>query len=433
MKALRSGSRLFGYGFAALGPIGSAGAQFVLSLQVLHVLDPAVFGTFAFLLLLSQLSLSVSSALLVAPFPVAVAADGVDRRSMLACFHSANLVYSALVLVVFWIIGTALGLGTGVALIFGAYAALMALRWFGRAYNYFHGWQGRTIRSDLLYGLLLLGAVWIMQATGTASLLAATLGLLAAAAISTLVLGRDFLLCQATRLSLHALGTYRAIWRNHSRWSLAGVATTELTANAHAYVVTLLIGPLAFAPLAASALLIRPINLAANALRDFERPRLARILANQGTEPAVGALRAFSAVLFSVWTGCAVLAAAIAVYAPGAIFPPEYARGELLLGASLWFGVTLLRNLRTPSSVLLQAAGQFRPLASASSVSCGVSIAAVAGLTFLLGPVWSIAGVALGEMVFAAMVSRQFRRWRQTRRTDASTPATAGQADVEMT
>ena len=47
--------------------------------------------------------------------------------------------------------------------------------------------------------------------------------------------------------------------------------TTEATANAHVYIVTLIYGPLGFAPIAATALFIRPVGVAMNTLTDYER------------------------------------------------------------------------------------------------------------------------------------------------------------------
>jgi len=83
------------------------------------------------------------------------------------------------------------------------------------------------------------------------------------------------------------------------------------------------------------------------------------------------------------------------------LFPPDYGLPVLWSGAMLWFGIALLRSLRMPSSVLLQAAGEFRALALASVASCAISIGTVALLVARGELVTSLLGIALGEAVFA--------------------------------
>ncbi len=70
-----------------------------------------------------------------------------------------------------------------------------------------------------------------------------------------------------------------------------------------------------------------------------------------------------------------------------------------------------MRLFRTPESTFLQAVGRFRPLAWASIGSSGVSVLAVILFLAVGGPLWSISGILLGEVVFAALIWRQLARW----------------------
>ncbi|KAK0339369.1 hypothetical protein LTR94_034809, partial [Friedmanniomyces endolithicus] len=79
-----------------------------------------------------------------------------------------------------------------------------------------------------------------------------------ASAASLMPFGAGFARVQFVLPRWDAWRGYLTIWRDHARWALFGVATTEATANAHAYCVTALMGPDAFAPIAAGALAIRP-------------------------------------------------------------------------------------------------------------------------------------------------------------------------------
>ncbi len=403
-------SRARSYGLAAMGSIASAGAQFLLSLQLLHAVELAQFGGFAFLLVCSQLSLGIAVALLCAPYPVVLLRQGGATTAVVASMFAVNLVLAIATGLALGVIAVSLALGTFEAALFAAFGAINVLRWFGRAHAY-EQQQSRVVLSDISYGLTLGGGIVLIQLLDAASLLAAGWALVGSATIGLLALAPDFLRSQFAQLSLRAMPAYRQIWQAHSRWSLLGVVTTEGTANAHAYIVTLVAGSSGFAPLAASALLIRPMALAMNALSDLERPQLARILAQGGKPWAVrGALGFFRRALLLIWVVCLCAGLSILLWQPRLLFPPEYGLPVIWAGALQWLAIALLRSLRMPDSVLLQAAGQFRPLALASLVSCAISIAVVAVVVAQGQLVFSLVGIALGEAVFAAGIWMRAQR-----------------------
>jgi hypothetical protein len=71
-----------------------------------------------------------------------------------------------------------------------------------------------------------------------------------------------------------------------------------------------------------------------------------------------------------------------------------------------------VRALRTPESVLLQAAGEFKPLAAASVRSSAVSVFFTAALLFSFGPLVSIGGILAGELAMwerIAMLGRKLK------------------------
>jgi len=402
------------YGLAAVGPVGTAASQFALSVQLLHLLPPVDFGVFSFLLVASQLSAGVWSALFCAPMPLLLArGSDADKAAMTRCLMTANLVFSAISLLVFAGLALMLHLPPPVSLLFGGYGMVMLLRWFARAHAYATGGPVRTAVSDILYSLTLLAAVLAMSLWRPNSLLAPYGGLLLSAVVAMAPFGLTYLKQQFIEISPRALLAYAQVWRRHSGWSLVGVVTTEATANAHAYIVTLFAGATAFAPLAASALLMRPIGVTTNALTELERPQMARQLANNRPDEALKAARFFRIMLIAAWAATVVGALVLTRYAPGALFPKQYDRHYLAIGTALWLAIAGVRLLRAPESVFLQAAGQFRPLAHASMISCGISIIGVTAMLILGGPLYSLVGVLLGEMVFAAWIWRQARRWRQ--------------------
>jgi hypothetical protein len=416
-------AKLLRYAMAIIGPVGTAGSQFMLALLMLRRLDPAEFGTFSFLLILSQFSMGLWSALFCAPLPVVLheGTEGQNRRSVSALF-AANLLLALGTAALFCLVAKAFGAGLEVVLAYGAFAALGLLRWFARAQAYALGQPARTALSDGLYSLTLLGVTAGLFFYGRGSVGEAFLALLLATLASFLPFGRRYFAQQFARLEWGSLPAYADVWNRHARWALVGVITTEATVNAHAYVVSLLAGPSAFAPLAASALLTRPVGVVMSALSEFERATMARQIKGDLAQ-VYRSVRLFRGILILVWTATAALGAALVIWVPHWIFPKDYSLPFLTMGLALWMAVVLVRAMRMPESTLLQAGGVFRPLAEASMISCGISMGAVTVFLLLYGPLWSIAGVLLGEVIFASWIWRQAARWRQSREEITKGPA----------
>ncbi|WP_121115530.1 hypothetical protein [Croceibacterium ferulae] len=401
---------------AALGPIAVAITHFGLALVLLRLLPPAAFGTFSFLLVATQLSWGIWSALLCAPLPVFLArGDAAAREAGEGTLLRLNLHGAILSVPVFAGLGLALELPRISAACFALFGAVALLRWFGRAFAYVHGRQARTMMSDLLYSVVVVAVLALLAGVlGQDVELSCYLALLAGAAAGLVPFGRlylDRLGGWRPALLRAALRDYRTIWQGQSRWALLGVMTTEATANAHVYIVTAISGAAAFAPIAASALLLRPVNVAQNALADFERPMLARTIGAGDHAAIPRSLLVFRLALIGIWLGTIAVGAALFLWAPDLLFPPAYDLQFLVIASLLWALFALLRLLQTPESVLLQAAGEFRDLAMASVWSALGSVVAVTALVLLAGTLWSIGGIVAGAVVYLWWTWRFARRW----------------------
>jgi len=401
------------YGLATIGPVGSAATQFALSLVMLRLMSPAAFGSFTFLLVASQLSWGIWSALLCAPLPVLLAHGTAEERAAAEdTLLSANLIGAALSFALFAGIASALHMRPAAALCYGAYGAAALLRWFGRAYCYAQGHQARTALSDVIYSITVIAVLGaILRLFGGDPEIGCYAALLAGAAVGLLPFGSAILSRQLRAISPRAMRRYGAIWRGHARWALLGVITTEATANAHVYLITLLQGPAAFAPIAASALLMRPVNVAQNALSDFERPQMATLIAGRRHRDIRRSLTAFLLALGAIWLGTVAAATLVFAVNPRLLFPPAYDTHFLVIAAGLWSAVAALRLVQIPESTLLQAAGAFRPLAMASLWSSIGSVVAVFVLILLAGPLWSIAGIVAGAAIYWHWTHRFAARW----------------------
>ena len=410
--ALRSGvAQLLRYGLASIGPIGAAGCQFLLSLILLKTLNTKDFGAFSFQLIASQLSLGIWSALFCAPLPIILArVSEADGRIAEQSMFTTNLLFSGAAAFVFFALGLAVSDDLVSSALFGAYSALGLMRWFARAYAYARGTPLRTVTSDIIYAVTLLAAIAVIFIEGSSSLPVAFGALLFSTAIGLLPFGKDYFLDQFVRLKAGGLLYYRQVWKEHSRWSLAGVVTTEATANSHAYLVTALLGATAFAPIAASAIIVKPISVAMNALTEFERAKMARQLSAGDLGTVTYSMGMFRLAMMLVWLGVALAVAALFATTPSLVFPESYDLNFIMAASAIWVAIAGVRVFRGPESTFLQASGAFRPLAMASVISSGFSLLTVLVLLVWQGALWSLLGILLGECVFA------FCTWVQSRK-----------------
>lgn len=406
--------RTWRYALAFAGPASTSAAQFLLSMLVVNRAPAETFGHFAFLMILLQFVLGVWSALFGASLPVIIAdADSGRRERRLAGMFAANLLATIPVILIFVATAAGLGITPAASAIFALFAAVWMMRGFARAYAYAGGGQMRVLLSDVIYGVTVVAGLpalfWL-----TSDLMRATsLLLLLGSVLAMLPFGRDYLRRQIRSISVGSLGAYIEVWRAHSGWSLLGVLTTEATINSHAYIVTLVAGAQSFAILAASALLTRPVSVLLSSLGEYERARMATEIA-QGDAAQLGhSLRLFRVVMLLVWGATSIALALILLIAPHMIFPPLYTVPTLAIGSALWMAVMLVRTLRAPESAMLQAAGEFRPLALASVYSAICSVVGVTLILLLVDPLWSIAGILLGELVYSVCLWPIANRWRR--------------------
>jgi hypothetical protein len=288
----------------------------------------------------------------------------------------------------------------------------MTIRWFARCHAYAVHQMPRAIISDIIYSTILVGGLGILIVTRHLTPVFGATVLVLCSGSALFGFGGNFLRAQITALWNGSLRAFLPIWRDLARWSLLGVISTEFTANAHAYLVTLISGPKAFALLALGSLFMRPVSLVMTALPDAERATMARALNAGKFGDAMRAVFQFRIAGLVVLAGTSVLAAIIMIWFPHVVLKRGYDEASVVAVLCIWVAIMAIRALRTPESVLLQAGGEFKPLASASVNSSAVSLLFTSGLLFAFGPIVSLGGVLTGEVVMALQIFAQARRWR---------------------
>ncbi|MEI9991932.1 MAG: hypothetical protein WDM86_18075 [Rhizomicrobium sp.] len=402
------------HALAALGPFAMAGAHFLASILFLKTMAPAAFGLFAFVLVAVPFWLGISVALLGAPLATTRRPGDSDWRE-LPTLMKANLVFCLVASVAVAALMAASGADGASAALLGLYGGVMCLRWFARWLAYATQRPLRAVLSDIAYGVLLVAGLATLAALRDLSIASAAVVLCFSAGAGLAVFGRGFLVRQFRSLRDGALAAYAPIWREMTQWALLGVVTSELSLNAHAYLVTFFAGPKAFALIAAGSLFMRPVSLCLTALPDRERPLMVRTLMNgdrAGTERCV---REFRSAAAAIWVLTLALSAAALAWFPRAILKSDYGLGDILLVVVLWAAIMAVRAWRAPEAVLLQAARAFRPLASASVISSVVALTTTAALLLLFGPVASLVGILIGDLVLTERVFALTRSWKRER------------------
>ena len=410
-RVQRLGSLFGRFGLASLSSAIVSVSHLLIQLFSIHHLETAAIGTLAFLLVIIQFGYGLSNALVSTPYTIVVNQGyDADARSV-DFFFPVNLMLAASQGLICAAIAWATA-SPSAALLFGLAGMLSLIRWFGRSNAYAHHTPARAARSDLAYAGTILAGLLIAMRTG-ADMSAIGGMLVAASLIGLLPFGLAYLRRHFAMAPGRALSAYRPVWKEQSAWTLVGVLSTEATSNSHSYIVTLLAGPTAFAPIAVGMLFFRPVNVCITALTQLERPRLTRAVARGDHGAAIRSERVFMAALVLLWLAtCAV--AAIALYAfPGLILKPTLDHRLVMIAVGLCALLSLVQCVQTPMSVMTQARKAFRPLAAQSIRSCGVGLIAVTLIVLGTAPVFSIGGVVLSQLVMTFGIWRLDRRWRR--------------------
>lgn len=401
------------YALSAMGPVSVSGAHFAASLLFLHFLKAGEFGQFSFLLIVVPFCLSAAGALLGAPAAQTRGKDEATAKAEILALQKTSLAVSLLAGLAVLLLMRPTSANWDEAGLFGLYGAVAVLRSFARSRFNIMNRLVRVTASDMLYAAALLAGLAALILAQALTMTNAAAVLAAAALLAFVPFGLDYLRELRRALAVDAFDCYRPIWLAVSRWSLLGVALTEITANAHAYCVTLLDGPKAFGLLALGALFMRPAALVLQALPDIDQPVMARRIAEGDIKGALRVVNEFRTACAAVLAATTVTAFVIVFAFPHLFAGKGYDGTSVLIVLCIWIAITALRMASTPDGVLIQATGNYAGLARVGMVSSVVSLGATLALLFAFGPLASLGGVLLGEIAVVVMVFRMSYAWRR--------------------
>lgn len=273
--------------------------------------------------------------------------------------------------------------------------ALVALnRDFFRLVLLAHQQSPRVLRADVVYTIVLvLGAFYATTTAAPAPVAVATLGLAA--------LCGGLLLFRAVRehLPWNTAGDPGILRRivPLGAWSASGAAIHWTFSQGYAYVVAAVLGVTAVAALAATRLLMMPVNLLSTGITSIMLPMTSNWLRQHGVGEVTRRLAMFA---------CGVALAALCYFAVmwtlrdwlfAHVLKKEFADRDRLL--ALWSGIFLLMAMRDQLIPLLIARTRFRVLTALTAFTALLALALSWWGMLHYAEVGALVGMLTGEVV----------------------------------
>jgi O-antigen/teichoic acid export membrane protein len=251
-----------------------------------------------------------------------------------------------------------------------------------------------VLRTDLFYVALMVAGVWLATLTPMPAVATvASLGI--AAAASWLLLSRALRRHEAWR-SDGAPGILRQI-APLAAWAIAGAAINWSFSQGYVYLVAGALDVATVAAIAATRLLMMPMNLVATGIGSLMLPLASGWLQRHGA-----ALLFRRLGLFALGLGATTLAYFAVLWFSrdwifAVVFKKQFAqRDELLL---LWGVVVLVAMVRSQFGYLLAAQGRFRVMSVLTLASAAASLGTSYWAMLNLGAVGALVGLLVGEAI----------------------------------
>jgi O-antigen/teichoic acid export membrane protein len=157
---------------------------------------------------------------------------------------------------------------------------------------------------------------------------------------------------------------------------------------------------------------MRPVSLVFSALPDMERPIMARAIAAGNSQAAFRTVNEFRTATGAVWAATLLLAGVLLTWFPHLLLKKGYDETQVIAVIAMWSAIMLVRAIRTPENVFLQAAGEFKGLARAGMWSSVVSMVLTLALLFAFGPIVSLGGILAGDIVMTLNIFSLTKAWK---------------------
>lgn len=398
------------------GPIVFAGSNFFVAILLQRSVDARQFGFYAFCQVVVAAGLGISNGLLGNPLTVLLARSPNGKREIIGSFFRGSLVYSLLGLVLSLGLMRLAGAGGLSLLLMGLLTSISWLRWFVRSMELALQRRSAASQMDVFFGAISIGGVLAVRLLRPVDLDDVLTILILASLISPMG--------SVVQLRQMCVDGWRGSWRifieslsTHGGWAAFSNMATQVSVNSHAYLITLMVGAAAFAPVALATILFRPLGVVLTGLIQYEQPRMADHIGCHDWRGLRGDVAFVRNLVALAWLGNSAIVALLLIKFPAQISRDNvYDLRTLVMATALVSAITLLRSLREPMSAVLQAAGRFRELAKIAAICCPVPMV----LSWALLLAWpshvslSLLGALLGEIANLILVYGYYTRFKMT-------------------
>ncbi len=398
---------LAGSGLAALSAM-------LMQLALLLQSPLADYGFFAFVQVVQGLLIGVSSALFAAPLLSRWQHAAEQTSNATGSYFIVQLLFVLASFGLVFVLTLYYQFSWQTAVWLALAAALQLWRCFARSLLQNTVNTRALIRTDATFSLLALvgtSGLWLAQQVSLLHL--AQLNALAAAG-SLLLAGPHFWQQHQRMWQQRDWCQWQQGWQQQAKPALVGVLSAESAANAHSYLITLLAGPAAFAPIAAAAMLYRPAALLLTNLSQLCRGQLQQAWLQQ--QPLQTLLRHFRTQCLWLWCfNSTVLLLLLWIFAEPLelwLHAKQFVPADFLLAALLWGILTLQRAWRSSAAIQLQVQNQFAALARTALWPALLSVLLVLVFLQFWPAVWSLLAVILSELWMAWLLRLAVQRLR---------------------
>lgn len=384
-------------------------SSFVLGYLLLLQGNNQLYGAFAFYLLIQAFAYSLINALFGAPLLIAYRDEKVDPTGLNPMLRLVMLL-AVLCALLQALLLKQQGISIDEMSLLAVSSVLLQLRWFFRCVQQ-NGDPEQVMLADGWFSLVALFGAASLSLQGMVSLWSLSLLLLFATVVSLLPSGRLLwtILCASPDWRLWSRG-----FTQQGKPALTGVVTVEATTNIHQYLIVLIQGSAALAPVAAAGLFLRPMTLVQSSLAQIDRPRLARAAVAADWFQLLHIWRLFLRLSLLAFVVNLVVLVFLLWIDPATLWPDLATLAHFILCGSFVAAAALLRSLRGPASTLLQAFDQFQFLADVTVRASLVTVPLVL-LGILVGGIFgALAAMVLGECLVAIPILRRCRRMLKT-------------------
>ena len=389
------------------GPIIFSAANFLAALLLQQLTSSISFGLYAFGHVVIATGLAISNGLFSSPLLVALKKKENDEK-IIGSFSRVNFVYCFVGGFSFFLLIHYSGMDYEGAGLFSMLAGLFWFRWFLRSLALIKLDRLIVSLSDTLYGstlILLIAAVYFFCEINIYNVIFVQI---VACVFSYFSLfshfKKSFSLAKKTSSS-----TFWSVFKNYGAWSLVGVISMNITSSAHAYILTLMMGPATFAPIAVITLFFRPMSLVLTALIQFERPTVAVYIRDKSILLLNKTIAYVQFVVGGIWTVNVCLIFSIFYFWPELLTRNTFDSESLMLAAVLLTVILFVRGMREPLAVVLQSVGEFKYIAHITIVTAPLGVFLIISLLLVVPsmPSLSLVGAFVSEIIIIYLIFKR--------------------------